>query len=284
MDKPLSVLMLVNLHKDSAGSLMKDIAMQLEARGHRVVCHSFEGKPEREIDPGHFDLAFSLGGDGTVLYAARSLAPRNIPIIPVNLGTLGFIASVGRDEWEPIFSRWISRDCPVSSRMMLEVRVLRAGNMSGPWTALNDVVVSSSGISKIIRLAVGSDTVSFGNYRSDGLICATPTGSTAYSVAAGGPILDPEMQALIINPICPFTLSNRPLVIPAEEALHIDIEYEQRSAVLMTLDGQEVVGLEEGDRILVCRSVHQARLVESDRFAFYTALRSKLNWSGGPDA
>lgn len=284
MDKPLSILMLVNLHKDSAGDLMKGIASRLGERGHRVVCHTFEGKPEREIDSGHFDLAFSLGGDGTVLYAARSLASRNIPIIPVNLGTLGFIASVNRDEWEAVFSRWLSRACPVSERMMLEVRVSRAGTCLGPWTALNDVVVSSSGISKIIRLAVGSDTVSFGNYRSDGLICATPTGSTAYSVAAGGPILDPEMQALIINPICAFTLSNRPLVMPADEALHIDVEQNQRSAVLMTLDGQEVVALEEGDRILVCRSTHRARLVESDRFAFYTALRSKLNWSGGPDA
>lgn len=260
------------------------IAERLKILGHRVEYFAFEGKPDQMVAEGPWDIVFVLGGDGTVLYTARSLAALGLPILPINLGTLGFIANVHKDEWETVFMRWISGSCPVSERMMLEVRLEREGRSLGPWMALNDAVVSSTGISKIIRLTVGTETVSFGNYRSDGLIIATPTGSTAYSVAAGGPILDPEMQAFIVNPICPFTLSNRPLVIPGDEAVHIDLEKGQRSDILLTLDGQEVVPLEEGDRVLVRKAVIPARIVESNRFAFYTALRSKLNWSGGPGA
>jgi NAD+ kinase len=126
-----------------------------------------------------------------------------------------------------------------------------------------------------------------GQYRSDGLIVATPTGSTAYSVAAGGPILEPEMEAFIINPICPFTLSNRPLVMPARERVFVELEAEQRSGILLTLDGQVTEALEPEDRISICRAPYAARLIASDRRVFYTALRTKLNWSGvlgGSDA
>jgi NAD+ kinase len=136
----------------------------------------------------------------------------------------------------------------------------------------------------LVRLDVGTESVRFGRYRADGLIVATPTGSTAYSVAAGGPILDPEMDAMILNPICPFTLSNRAIVIPPHETVIVQVEEEQRSEVLLTVDGQIVVPLEPGDRIAVRRAEKKALLVASDRSLFYRVLRTKLNWSGGPDA
>jgi NAD+ kinase len=157
-------------------------------------------------------------------------------------------------------------------------------------------VISASGIAKLLRLKVESldeaggalagedyaaERMPLGRYRSDGLIVATPTGSTAYSVAAGGPILDPEIDALIINPICPFTLSNRPIVVPAHETIIIDVEEEQRSTVMLTVDGQVSFPLEPGDKVLVRRSAHDARLIASPRQGFYRALQSKLNWSGG---
>ncbi len=284
MKKKLSVLIMVNSQKKLALKLLKEIQSYLEKNSEQVSVHSFSGKPDRLPPLGHFDVAFSLGGDGTVLYTARVLAPRHIPIIPVNLGSLGFLANVRPEEWLEVFTRWKEGSCPSSDRMMLEVKINRGNKSLGPWIALNDVVISSAGISKIIRLKVGTETVDFGSFRADGLIVASPTGSTGYSVAAGGPIVDPEMQALIINPICPFTLSNRPLVLPATERLKILLEKNQRSDILFTLDGQEVQELEEDDLIIVSRSGFTVRIIENNRFAFYTALRNKLNWSGGPDA
>jgi NAD+ kinase len=262
---------------------MEEIRLSLERDGVAVSVCAFEGKPE--IPPtGDFDLAFSLGGDGTVLYAARCMAGRGVPVLPINLGTLGFIAAVQREEWRSVYDGWARGAIGVSERVMLEVSVERSGKELLRQTCLNDAVVSASGIAKIIRLEVGTEKVRIGRYRADGLIVATPTGSTAYSVAAGGPILDPEMDAMILNPICPFTLSNRPIVIPSHETIIIQVEAEQRSGVLLTVDGQIVVPLEPADRISVRRAGRKALLVASDRNLFYRVLRTKLNWSGGPDA
>jgi NAD+ kinase len=221
------------------------------------------------------------------------MAPLGVPILPVNLGTLGFIATVHPGEWALVFDRWLERKAALSERLMLEVTVERRGKVLTRGICLNDMVISASGIAKIIRLRVDSEMVfpheymRLGQYRSDGLIVATPTGSTAYSVAAGGPILEPEMEAFIVNPICPFTLSNRPLVVPARERLLVELEAEQRSGVLLTLDGQVTEPLEPGDRLAIRQAPHTVRLIASDRRTFYTALRTKLNWSGafgGSDA
>jgi NAD+ kinase len=152
-------------------------------------------------------------------------------------------------------------------------------------TCLNDVVISATGIAKLIKLDVrlslvpGEDT-ELGFYRCDGLIVATPTGSTAYSMAAGGPILDPEMEAVILNPICPFTLSNRPLVLPSRQSLSITVAGEQRSGVLLTVDGQDIFTLECADRINIRQAPWQALLIFADRRAYYSALHTKLFWSG----
>ena len=262
---------------------MEDIRSSLQRDAVSVTVCAFEGKPESPPS-GEFDLAFSLGGDGTVLYAARCMAERGVPVLPINLGTLGFIAAVQREDWRTVYDAWRRGNASVSARIMLEVSVERGGDELLRRTYLNDAVVSASGIAKIIRLEVGTENLRFGRYRADGLIVATPTGSTAYSVAAGGPILDPEMEAMILNPICPFTLSNRPIVIPSHETVVVQVEEVQRSGVMLTVDGQIVVPLEPGDRIVVRRAEHKALLVASDRNLFYRVLRTKLNWSGGPDA
>jgi NAD+ kinase len=185
---------------------------------------------------------------------------------------------------------------------MLEITVERRGRVLPSSACLNDVVISASGIAKIIRLHAESDLrlpgvspgevswealperFSLGHYRSDGLIIATPTGSTAYSAAAGGPILDQELEAIILNPICPFALSNRPVVLPSREKVVVEVEAEQRSGVLLTLDGQETKPLEPADRIHIAPAPYHAELIASDRRGFYQALRGKLNWFGGPDA
>jgi NAD+ kinase len=275
----------VNFLKKDAGNLADEIREKLTGRGIEAVSFSSESAVEPEA-AGTCDAAFTLGGDGTVLYAARAMAPLGVPIIPVNLGTLGFIAAVPPGDWALVLDKWTAGTADISRRLMLEVDVDRRGKIVKRGVCLNDVVISASGIAKLIRLQVLSEIpparglIRLGRYRSDGLIAATPTGSTAYSMAAGGPILDPEMEALIINPVCPFTLSHRPLVLPARDTVILEVEREQRSGVLLTIDGQVTEALEPGDRIFLRQAPYQALLVFSDRNAFYKALRTKLNWSG----
>lgn len=276
-------LLIANLHKRDTPTLIDEIRSTLEAGGASVDVCAFAGCP---LDPpsGPYDLAFTLGGDGTVLYAARCLFERDIPIFPINLGTLGFIASIHVGEWRAALARFMEGRIPISARVMLETVVEREGREMGRYFCLNDAVVAGAGISKIIRLTVGTETLDLGAYRADGFIVATPTGSTAYSVAAGGPILDPEMEAMILNPVCPFTLSNRAIVVPALETITISIDKEQRTDVMLTVDGQVLVSLLPGDTVKVRRADRKVLLIASDRRQFFDVLRSKLNWSGGPDA
>ncbi|MDR2445674.1 MAG: NAD(+)/NADH kinase [Treponema sp.] len=275
------VLLFVNPHKDVASVTALEIAERLSERGIAYHFFSFKDKDKAPIDA-TYGLAFSLGGDGTVLYAARTVSGLGIPVFPINMGTLGFIASIPHDGWTPIFDRFAAGDADISKRLMLEVRVERRGAIIERGSCLNDAVVSSSGVAKIVRICVktsgGNGEISLGSYRSDGLIIATPTGSTAYSAAANGPIIDPEMEAVIINPICPFTLSNRPLVLPSPEAVVIEIEEGQRSGVLLSLDGQVTVPLAPGDKIFVQKAPYYAVLVAAGRQNFYRALRAKLAW------
>ena len=230
------------------------------------------------------DLAISLGGDGTLLYCAKIVAGRNIPILAINLGSLGFITEISREEWREAFTKFVDEELIISSRMMVKVCVMREDKSINCYLGLNDGVIGTGGISKLIRLKVYVSGTYIGRYKADGVIVATPTGSTAYSMAAGGPILHPEMEALILSPICPFTLSNRPLVIPPEEKLEILVEEEQRTDVVLTVDGKDAFTLRPGDRITFERSKEKTFIVQSDRRNFYEVLRSKLNWAGEPNA
>jgi NAD+ kinase len=276
-------ILFINPKKENAQTLAAEIIRELGSRGIKADTFAFEKNKAINANNG-YDIAFSLGGDGTVLYATRAMAPLGVPIFPINLGTLGFIAAVHPVDWVKVFEFWRSNEVCLSKRLMLEARIERGNKEIATLNCLNDIVISSSGIAKIIRLQVFSyaketgQLMSLGQYRSDGLILATPTGSTAYSVAAGGPILDPEMEAFILNPVCPFTLSYRPMVLPATETLMIEVAQEQRSDVLLTVDGQETKALEPGDKVYVSRSPWQGFLIASDRSVFYHALKTMLSW------
>ncbi|MDR1177660.1 MAG: NAD(+)/NADH kinase [Spirochaetaceae bacterium] len=274
------VLLIVNLQKAHARTLGEEIAGCLAGRGNEVTAYTYNGKAG-PMEKGPFDLAISLGGDGTVLFAARSMAPLGIPILPVNAGTLGFIAAVQGAEWLSVYEQWEAGKAPLSGRAMLELEVRRRGKTIVTTVCLNDTVISASGIAKLISLHVSGETIRPGHYRSDGLIVATPTGSTAYAAAAGGPILDPEMEAVIINPICSFSLSARPMVVPMDETISVEIGKEQRSGVLLTVDGQIVEPLEPEDVVYLRKAPYKTCLVASDREVFYRVLRTKLNWSPG---
>jgi NAD+ kinase len=267
----MKVLLVVN--PETSRVVASEIEAVLHSRNIETYTFSYLDGVLPHTD---FDIAFSLGGDGTVLFTARTVP--NIPILPVNLGTLGFISAVMPNEWVTVFDAWLKNDVPLSYRIMLNVRVKRNDEIVFDEAALNDAVVSSSGIAKTIRLEASSAENHLGYYRSDGLIISTPTGSTAYNTSAGGPILDPEMEALILNPICPFTFLHRPIVTPANDLITVKIDPLQRSPVLLTIDGQLTFPLERSDEILLSCAKHKAVFVACSRSVFYKTLKSKLGW------
>ncbi len=277
------VLIIENRKKKDVDILTKEITDYLTLSGISNSIYGFKGKPGIP-DLHGVDLVFSLGGDGTVLYAARIAAERNIPILAVNLGYFGFVTEVSKNEWKSAFEKYRKNLLGISRRLMLKVSVLRKGVEVSEFIGLNDAVISAEGIAKVVKLNVRLKDTALGTYRADGIIAATPTGSTAYSAAAGGPILDPEMEALVLNPICPFTLSNRPLVIPGDQCVYAEVEKEQRTRLILTVDGQIAFPLKPCDVICFGKYEKKALLIRSDKRNFYEVLREKLKWSGGPDA
>lgn len=282
--KPIRhALIVANLLKAGAQATAEQVRSGIEAYGISSDVRYITRDVDDEAPVNEPDVAVSIGGDGTVLFTARILAGMGTPILPVNLGDFGFITEVGVDEWRQAFESYLSGALRVSRRLMLRVRLLRDGKEIVQRCALNDVVVSAAGISKLVRLQVFLEETEVGRYRSDGIIVATPTGSTAYSAAAGGPILNPDLDAVILNPICPFTLSHRPLVFPAGEALRVFVDRNQRTDLKLTVDGQMVFPVQPADEVRVEPLSDRARIIQSDRRSFYEVLRTKLNWSGGPN-
>jgi len=279
------ILIIANLDKDDSGGLVREMSAWLEGRGASAEVFAFSGPPGSPPCFEGFDLVVSLGGDGTVLYAARQLAGTGLPILPFNLGRLGFIAGFQRGEWELALESWFAGTLSPSPRAMLEVSLRRAaGGADSRFLALNDGVISAQGIAKVIALEVRVAGTSLGTYRSDGVLVSTPTGSTAYNLAAGGPVLHPGIDAMILNPICPFTLWNRPLVVPGEQLIEIEVERNKRSDVMITVDGQETVPLSAGDVVSFTLADARVPIFTPRIGTFYETLRTKLTWSGGPDA
>lgn len=277
-------ILFVNKKKKNAESTALEINSELQAQGIEVTLFETDRRPSA-LPEGKWGISFCLGGDGTVLYAARMLAASGTPLLPLQLGTLGFISSIERNEWRAVFRNWQNGEARISTRYMLALLVMRKNQNAYQNTCLNDMVISSSGIAKLIHLhaiteVLPGEYAELGYYHSDGLIIATPTGSTAYSMAAGGPILAPEMEAQILTPICPFTLSNRPIVLPSRQALIITVEKVQRSEVLLTIDGQDTFELSPDDKIIISHSPHYARIISSGSSAYYSALNNKLGWGG----
>lgn len=279
-----NVLIIVNQKKKDSSQITQDIKDYLKKDNIDVrVFHSGFSTYELKDLEG-IDLAFSLGGDGTVLYASRLLVDFNIPIIPVNLGTFGFITEVSKSEWLSAFEEYRSGLLGVSSRIMLDITVSRDGAVIEKFKGLNDIVINADGIAKLLNLNVDLNQDSLGIYRADGVIVATPTGSTAYSLAAGGPIIHPDMSSMILSPICPFSLSNRPIVMPSSDRIKIKVEREQRAQVILTVDGQIAFPLEAGDVIRITQFEKKVNIIRSDKRSFYEVVKSKLGWSGGNHA
>ncbi len=278
------VLIIANPQKAEAEDLAKEMQMFLRGRNVHADISEFStqfssyGNLDIHSD---YNLVITLGGDGTVLSAARKVAPT--PIFPINLGNVGFMTEVKKEAWQSDLEHILAGEIRTVERHMLSFSLIRNGRINRTGDALNDVVVSASGISKLLNLTVHIDDVERIEYRADGIIFSTSTGSTAYSAAAGGPILHPDLAAIILNPICPFTLSHRPLVLPASAKLRVEIQSWQRTDLMLSVDGQESYELLPGDELGISSSETSAKMLYSRNRNFYEVLRSKLNWAGGSE-
>ncbi|HET6515579.1 MAG TPA: NAD(+)/NADH kinase [Thermodesulfovibrionales bacterium] len=235
-----------------------------------------DGYPRERI-PDLSEAIIVLGGDGTMLSVARLACKKSVPILGVNLGGLGFITEISQKEIFDALHMVLSGKCAAEDRLMLTARVTRTGKEIEEYTALNDVVINKGALARIVELDTSVNGVYVNGFRADGLIVSTPTGSTAYCLSAGGPILYPTMGSIILIPICPHTLSNRPIVLPDDIRLEIVLRT-PIDDVFLTVDGQQGIPLRKDDVIAVEKSPYKTRLLIPPTSDFFEVLRTKLGW------
>ena len=223
------------------------------------------------------DLLIVLGGDGTLLSVARAAHPHNVPILAVNLGSLGFLAEISLDELYPTLENILNEKFKIESRMLLNAYIWRNGEKVENYNVLNDIVINKGVVARVINLQVLVDGQYMTSYRADGLIIATPTGSTAYSLSAGGPIIHPSMQTLVLSPICPFALTNRSILIPDQSIIQVKLDAEYND-VRVTLDGQESYKMKAGDILEIQKTKTTLQLIKGPNKNYYKILRKKLHW------
>lgn len=226
--------------------------------------------------PSQVDVLIVFGGDGTLLSVARLVGDLGVPILGVNLGGLGFLAALTVDEMDTALEPLLREELVIEERMMLSATVTRHGEKLSEYVALNDMVITKSAMSRIIQLEVAVDDQFATGYRADGLIISTPTGSTAYCLSAGGPILFPTMDAVVLTPICSHTLTNRPLVLPASQRIDVTLATDQD--VMLTADGQVGFALKPWDVVEIRRAAPRIRLLRPPQKHFFSVLRTKLKW------
>jgi NAD+ kinase len=266
----------VRVRQVLATLLRYGLAVRVNGDGARAVGAEELAATEQELA----DLSDALvvvGGDGTILRAARTGAVRGVPVLGVNVGGFGFLAEVGLDELQEAVDRLVAGRHAVEERMMLAAEVVRDGAVAERYLALNDMVVTKSGYARLMPLRVCVNGEHLATYLADGLIVSTPTGSTAYNLSAGGPILSPGVRALVITPICPHTLTARPVVVDADDVATVEVTTGVEG-VLLTVDGQVGCPLQGGDAVRVRRAEERARLVRLKPPSFYELLRQKFAW------
>lgn len=280
---------IANKRKPDVGKVIGTLVGWLEQRGCEVLVWDDVAEKVRvgksasisEIGSGS-DIVIALGGDGTLLRAARAVDDKLTPILGVNIGSLGFLTEVTVDEIFDALDEILSGNYKWEDRMNIDAVVERQGKKIATYTALNDIVINKGALSRVIEMRVRIDGRYLATYTADGLIVSTPTGSTAYSLSAGGPIVNPSMEAVIATPICPHTLAIRPMILSGEQALKVEIATGHsilaQSEVTLTVDGQVGFNLAFDDIITFTKSPRKTRLVLSGYRSFYEVLREKLCW------
>ena len=236
-----------------------------------------KGGQTREALARECDLILVLGGDGTLIAAAREVSPREIPILPINLGSLGFLTSFTIEELYTALEETLAGHLPASERVMLTATLLRGEQVVESQRVLNEAVITKGALARMIEVELSIDEDFVCRYRADGLIVATPTGSTAYSMSAGGPIVHPAVESIIVTPICPHTLTDRPLVVGDRRNVEMRLRGPAES-VYLTLDGQKGVLMESEDRVSIARANERLKLIQPKRKSYYEILRNKLKW------
>lgn len=267
-----------------ASALVGELVAWLKARGvqarldeEAAAYLGTAGGVPRTAVPEGTQLVVVLGGDGTLLSAARAVAGREIPLFPVNLGGLGFLTAITLDQLYPELERALKGEQRVVPRRMLHGDLVRGGQVVKSYEALNDVVIAKTQIARMIDLDTYVDSQYVSTFKADGLIVATPTGSTAYSLSAGGPIVFPAVAAICITPVCPHTLTNRPVLVPESSVIEVICRVQDNEAFL-TVDGQVGEPLMREDRVICRSSEHRVHLVRPPKMFFFDVLRQKLKW------
>jgi len=236
--------------------------------------------PKEEV-AAHTDLIIVLGGDGTLLNVAGIAHQYEVPILGVNLGSLGFLTETTIEDLYPTLEKVLNKKCEIENRMLLNASVLRDEKSIENFNVLNDIVINKGALARILNLKVFVDDQYMTSYRADGLIIASPTGSTAYSLSAGGPIIHPSMHALVLSPICPFALTNRPIVIPDSSIIKVQLTTRNVDEdVRITLDGQTGYSIKSGDILEAKKADIPVKLVQTPGKNYYQLLRKKLHWGG----
>ena len=259
----------------------------LTARNHQVVLEEGAAStvPDAALDTvsmdqlgTHCDLVIVVGGDGTLLHTARSVAKHNIPLVGINLGRLGFLTDISPDDMLPRLEEILNGQYHEEKRFLLRAMVMRNGEVAQTNTAFNDVVIHKWNSVRMIEFETHVDGLLVNSQRSDGLIISTPTGSTAYALSGGGPILHPALNAIVLVPICPHTLSNRPIVIDGDSVIELKVKPSDLPHVRITMDGQTNFGLKEGDTVRVIKKEQPVRLFHPKGHDHFQVLRAKLRW------
>ena len=237
---------------------------------------NMEGSPRSEI-PSLVDIIIVIGGDGTMLSVCRLVGDKGIPILGVNIGGLGFLTEVQKDELYDVLENVLAEACPVEERIMLTVCIHRHSECIAEYIVMNDVVVNKGALARIIDLDTYVNHIYVTTFRADGLIVSTPTGSTAYALSAGGPILYPTLNSIVLAPICPHTLTNRPIVLPDDVLIEIVLR-SQSEDVFLTLDGQVGFSLRQNDIVEVKKSTFKTKLLIPCGKNYFQVLRTKLKW------
>jgi NAD+ kinase len=271
-------------NSDEAADLVPDLLKWLTGRGisiridedTAVYAGNSEGLSRADVPEG-CDLIIVLGGDGTLLSAARAIGKREIPLFPVNLGGLGFLTAITIDDIYEELQRAFRGENRIAKRKLLSTEVVRDGQTIASYDALNDAVLTKSALARMIDLETHVDEQFVCTYKADGLIIATPTGSTAYSLSAGGPIIFPSVPAICLTPICPHMLTNRPVLVPETSVIRI-LSHGPDESVYLTIDGQVGNPIRDGDTIFCRSSAYSLRLVRPPHMMFFDVLRQKLKW------
>ncbi|MDP3182918.1 MAG: NAD(+)/NADH kinase [Desulfobaccales bacterium] len=264
-------------HKPDAWEAGRALQAWLKERGLEAV--HLENEPEPQIPPlpPGIEFIIVMGGDGTLLSVARHFGQKGIPILGVNVGGLGFLTEISLNELYPSMEKVLAASYEVEERLMLTATLFRDGAPIWREHILNDAVINKGALARIAELTTWIDAEYLTTYRADGLIIATPTGSTAYTLSAGGPIVYPTLRHIILLPICSHTLSNRPLILPETAIVAVTLD-EKGQDLYLTLDGQVGQALQPGDRVEICCAPHHLKLVRSPHRSYFEILRTKLGW------